>query len=41
MLKYGTDKPDLRDPLLIHDVTNIFTEMMSNLKFFEISKVGI
>ena len=24
MLKYGTDKPDLRNPLLIHDVTNIF-----------------
>jgi aspartyl-tRNA synthetase len=25
MLKYGTDKPDLRNPLLITDVTNIFT----------------
>ncbi len=25
MLKYGTDKPDLRNPLMIHDVTNIFT----------------
>ena len=25
MLKYGTDKPDLRNPLTIHDVTNIFT----------------
>ncbi len=25
MLKYGTDKPDLRNPLLIYDVTNIFT----------------
>ena len=25
MLKYGTDKPDLRNPLLIHDVTNLFT----------------
>ena len=24
MLKYGTDKPDLRNPLLIKDVTNIF-----------------
>ena len=24
MLKYGTDKPDLRNPLLIHDLTNIF-----------------
>jgi aspartyl-tRNA synthetase len=25
MLKYGTDKPDLRNPLLIQDLTNIFT----------------
>ena len=25
MLKYGSDKPDLRNPLLIHDITNIFT----------------
>ena len=25
MLKYGTDKPDLRNPLQIHDLTNIFT----------------
>ena len=25
MLKYGTDKPDLRNPLIIEDVTNIFT----------------
>ena len=24
MMKYGTDKPDLRNPLLIHDITNIF-----------------
>ena len=24
MIKYGTDKPDLRNPLLIHDITNIF-----------------
>ncbi len=24
MLKYGTDKPDLRNPLLINDITNIF-----------------
>ena len=24
MLKYGTDKPDLRNPLLISDLTNIF-----------------
>ena len=25
MLRYGTDKPDLRNPLLINDVTNLFT----------------
>ena len=25
MLKYGSDKPDLRNPLLIYDLTNIFT----------------
>jgi len=25
MLKYGTDKPDLRNPLLINDITNVFT----------------
>ena len=24
MIKYGTDKPDLRNPLLIHDITNVF-----------------
>ena len=25
MLKYGTDKPDLRNPLIIEDITDIFT----------------
>ena len=25
MLKYGSDKPDLRNPLIIYDLTNIFT----------------
>ncbi len=25
MLRYGTDKPDLRNPLLIYDITKIFT----------------
>ena len=24
MLKYGTDKPDLRNPLIINDITNLF-----------------
>ena len=28
MLKYGTDKPDLRNPLIINDITQIFLEMM-------------
>ena len=27
MLKYGTDKPDLRNPLVIKDVTNIFEKL--------------
>ena len=25
MIKYGSDKPDLRNPLIIHDITNIFS----------------
>ena len=25
MMKYGTDKPDLRNPLLIYELTNLFT----------------
>ena len=25
LLKYGTDKPDLRNPLIIHDITKVFT----------------
>ena len=25
MNKYGTDKPDLRNPLLIYDISDIFT----------------
>ena len=27
MLKYATDKPDLRNPLQIYDLTNIFLRM--------------
>jgi len=27
MLKYGSDKPDLRNPLIINDVTNIFEKI--------------
>ena len=25
MLKFGTDKPDLRNPLIINDITEIFS----------------
>ena len=25
LMRYGTDKPDLRNPLIIHDLTNLFT----------------
>ena len=32
MLKYGTDKPDLRNPIIISDLTNIFRG--SNFKIF-------
>ncbi len=31
MIKYGTDKPDLRNPLIIYDVTNLFTR--DDIKF--------
>ena len=34
LLKYGTDKPDLRNPLIINDITEVFTEDVS----FEILK---
>ena len=35
MKKYGTDKPDLRNPLIIQDITNIFKEMMLNLIYLK------
>jgi len=35
MLKYGSDKPDLRNPLLIHDLTNIFTREDVNFDIFK------
>ena len=35
MLKYGTDKPDLRNPLLIHEITEIFKERMLNLIYLK------
>jgi aspartyl-tRNA synthetase len=33
MMKYGSDKPDLRNPIIISDVTNIFAE--SNFTIFK------
>jgi len=35
MLKYGTDKPDLRNPLLINDLTNIFTRQDVKFDIFK------
>jgi len=35
MQKYGTDKPDLRNPLIIQDVTNIFTRDDVKLDIFK------
>ena len=35
MLKYGSDKPDLRNPLLISDLTNIFTREDVSFEIFK------
>ena len=36
MKKYGTDKPDLRNPLIIYELTDSFEkEMMLNLKYLK------
>jgi aspartyl-tRNA synthetase len=35
MLKYGSDKPDLRNPLLISDLTNIFTREDVTFEIFK------
>ena len=35
MLNYGTDKPDLRNPLLIKDITDIFTREDVNFEIFK------
>ena len=34
-VKYGTDKPDLRNPLLINDITEILLEKMYRLKYLK------
>ena len=43
MEKYGTDKPDLRNPIELINVTNIFKSEEVKLKIFKeiIQKVGI
>ncbi len=33
--KYGTDKPDLRNPLVINDVTKIFSNNSTNFEIFK------
>ena len=33
--KYGTDKPDLRNPLVINDLTNIFLNKSTNFEIFK------
>ena len=35
LLRYGTDKPDLRNPLIINDITNIFTREDVKFEIFK------
>ena len=35
MLKYGTDKPDLRNPLIISDITEVFSREDVSLEIFK------
>ena len=35
MIKYGTDKPDLRNPLIIHEVTEIFSREDVKFEIFK------
>ena len=35
MLKYGTDKPDLRNPLIVNDITEIFTREDVSFEVFK------
>ena len=35
MLKYGTDKPDLRNPLIINDITEIFNREDVSFEIFK------
>ena len=35
MLKYGSDKPDLRNPLIIYDITKIFSRDDVSFEIFK------
>ena len=35
LLKYGSDKPDLRNPLIIHDITEIFSRSDVSFEIFK------
>ena len=35
LLKYGTDKPDLRNPLIINDITEIFSRDDVSFEIFK------
>ena len=35
LLKYGTDKPDLRNPLIINDITEIFSRKDVSFEIFK------
>ena len=35
MIKYGTDKPDLRNPLIISDITEIFLREDVSFEIFK------
>ena len=35
MLKYGTDKPDLRNPLIVNDITEIFSREDVSFEIFK------
>ena len=40
-LKYGTDKPDLRNPLIINDITEIFKRDDVKFDIFKKSKIWL
>ena len=34
-MKFGTDKPDLRNPLIIHEITSLFTREDVKFEIFK------